>query len=122
MATYVIGDLQGCYLELLDLLELINFDGNKDRIWFTGDLVNRGPLSLECLRFVKENNLFTVLGNHDLHLLAVAAGKAKLRRKDTLDEILNAPDRDELLDWLLQCPLSYQEKKLGYTLVHAAGR
>ena len=119
MATYVIGDLQGCYLELLELLESINFDSNKDRLWFTGDLVNRGPLSLECLRFVKENNFVTVLGNHDLHLLAVASGKAKLRRKDTLDKILSAPDREELLDWILQCPLSHQDKKLGYTMVHA---
>lgn len=119
MATYVIGDLQGCYLELLELLDVINFDDKKDRLWFTGDLVNRGPLSLECLRFVKKNNFITVLGNHDLHLLAVAADKAKLRRKDTLDEILNAPDRDELLDWLLQRPLSHQDKKLGYTMVHA---
>jgi len=119
MATYVIGDLQGCYEELLDLLELINFSKEADSLWFTGDLVNRGPQSLQCLRFVKENNFISVLGNHDLHLLAVGAKQAKLRHKDTLDEILRAPDRDDLLDWLLRCPLTHQDNKLGYTMVHA---
>lgn len=119
MATYAIGDLQGCYLELMELLDLVNFDKESDDLWFTGDLVNRGPQSLECLRFVKENNHITVLGNHDLHLLAVAVKQGKLRHKDTLDEILRAPDRDELLDWLLHRPLIYQDNKLGYTMVHA---
>jgi bis(5'-nucleosyl)-tetraphosphatase (symmetrical) len=119
MATYAIGDLQGCYIELLELLDLINFDKENDSLWFTGDLVNRGPQSLECLRFVKDNNFITVLGNHDLHLLAVGVKQAKLRHKDTLDEILRAADRDELLDWLLHRPLSHQDFKLGYTMVHA---
>lgn len=119
MATYAIGDLQGCFDELMDLLELINFNQQTDTLWFTGDLVNRGPQSLECLRFVKEHNHITVLGNHDLHLLAVAEKQGKLRRKDTLNEILRAPDRDELLDWLLHRPLGHQDPGLGYTLVHA---
>lgn len=119
MATYAIGDLQGCYDELQDLLELIDFDSSTDRLWFTGDLVNRGPASLQCLRFVKENNHLSVLGNHDLHLLAVATRQAKLRHKDTLDDILRAPDRDELLDWLLHCPLGYRDASLGFTMVHA---
>ena len=119
MSTYVIGDLQGCYQELLDLLDKINFDEGRDRLWFTGDLVNRGPRSLECLRFVKENNCITVLGNHDLHLLAVAARQSKKKHKDTLETILSASDRDELLDWLLRRPLLFMDDSMDYLMVHA---
>lgn len=121
MATYVIGDLQGCYQELLDLLDKINFDPAQDRLWFIGDLVNRGPQSLAVLRFVKNlgRETVVVLGNHDLHLLAVAHDPANRHRKDTLDEILAAPDRKELLDWLRTRPLLHREDQYGFTLVHA---
>src|SRR5690242_13619541 len=121
MATYAIGDIQGCYDDLMRLLERIGFDASLDRIWFTGDLVNRGPASLAVLRFVKGlgERTVSVLGNHDLHLLAVAAGTAKLRKNDTLDEVLAAPDRDELLHWLRHRPLLHHDQSLGYTLVHA---
>ena len=102
MATYAVGDIQGCGTEFRQLLELIGFDPKTDRLWLVGDLVNRGPDSLGVLRLVKSlgDAAITVLGNHDLHLLAVAEGVAELHRSDTLDDILKAPDRDELLDWL----------------------
>lgn len=121
MATYVIGDIQGCYRELLDLLDKINCDTARDQLWFTGDLVNRGPHSLEVLRLVKDLDRQTVvvLGNHDLHLLAVAHDPANRRRKDTLDEIIGAPDRAELLDWLRARPLFHRDAGLGFTLIHA---
>jgi bis(5'-nucleosyl)-tetraphosphatase (symmetrical) len=119
MAVYAIGDIQGCYIEFQQLLEKIRFDPAQDEVWLVGDLVNRGPDSLQVLRLVKElgESAITVLGNHDLHLLAVAAGEAKLHRSDTLDDILNAPDRNDLLVWLRQQRLLYAEN--GYVLVHA---
>ncbi len=119
MPTYAIGDLQGCYQELLDLLDKINFDNSRDQLWFAGDLVNRGPESLECLRFVKENSAVTVLGNHDLYLLAVANGYGVIKKQDTLNEIIDSPDKDELFTWLLQQPLMHRDDELGYVLVHA---
>ncbi|HEX7966307.1 MAG TPA: symmetrical bis(5'-nucleosyl)-tetraphosphatase [Gammaproteobacteria bacterium] len=121
MATFAIGDIQGCHDELQRLLERINFDPAEDQLWFTGDLVNRGPQSLETLRFVKSlgRHAVTVLGNHDLHLLAVAAGTAPKRKSDTLDAVLAAPDREELLDWLRHRPLLHHDPELGYTLLHA---
>jgi bis(5'-nucleosyl)-tetraphosphatase (symmetrical) len=119
MATYAIGDVQGCHQELLDLLETIHFDKRTDRLWFTGDLVNRGPASLQTLRLARDLGSICVLGNHDLHLLAVADGQTKPKKKDTLDEILNAPDRDALLDWLTHLPLLHQDPETGYTMVHA---
>ena len=121
MSTYVIGDVQGCYLELLDLLDKINFDSARDQLWFTGDLVNRGPQSLEVLRFVKnlDQHTIIVLGNHDLHLLAVAYDPENKLTRDTLDPILRAPDRTELLDWLRTRPLFHHEAGPGYTLIHA---
>jgi len=121
MAVYVIGDVQGCYQPLQELLQKIRFDPARDRLWFTGDLVNRGPQSLEVLRFVKglADRAVCVLGNHDLHLLAIAQGKAKLRPRDTLDRILSAPDREELLEWLRHRPLLHHDADLGYTLIHA---
>lgn len=119
MATYAVGDVQGCHAELVRLLETIRFDADADRLWLVGDLVNRGPGSLEVLRLVKAlgHSAITVLGNHDLHLLAVAEGVSELNRNDTLDEILNAPDRDELLHWLRNQRLLHAQG--GYVLVHA---
>jgi bis(5'-nucleosyl)-tetraphosphatase (symmetrical) len=122
MAAYAIGDIQGCYRELLKLLETIGFDSGCDRLWFTGDLVNRGPQSLEVLRFVKQlgNRAVTVLGNHDLHLLILAHGVSRKPHKhDTLTRILAAPDREELLDWLRQRPCLYHDDTSGFTLIHA---
>ena len=121
MATFAIGDVQGCYTELLELLEQLAFDPGTDHLWFTGDLVNRGPQSLQVLRFVKSlgDRAITVLGNHDLHLLAVAYGAQKPSRKDTLTEVLAAPDRDQLLDWLRHRPLMYREADGDIALVHA---
>ncbi|RMH35989.1 MAG: symmetrical bis(5'-nucleosyl)-tetraphosphatase [Nitrospirae bacterium] len=119
MITYAIGDVQGCYAALQRLLELIRFDPIQDRLWFVGDLVNRGPDSDAVLRFVKQlgSAAITVLGNHDLHLLAVWAGIARLRPDDTLHSVLSAPDCEELLTWLRHQPLIHQEGT--YLLVHA---
>ena len=119
MAIYAVGDVQGCYAELQQLLEQVRFDPAQDKLWLVGDLVNRGPDSLKVLRLVKslDSSAITVLGNHDLHLLAVAEGVAELHRTDTLDEILNAPDRDELLLWLRNQRLLHVEG--NYVLVHA---
>ena len=119
MATYAVGDIQGCCTEFQQLLERIRFDPAADKLLLVGDLVNRGPESLSVLRLVKSlgDSAITVLGNHDLHLLAVAEGAAELHRSDTLDEILNAPDRDELLAWLRSQRLLHVEG--DYVLVHA---
>ncbi len=122
MTIYAIGDVQGCYAELLTLLRQIEFDPARDHLWFTGDLVNRGPQSLEVLRFVEGlgERAVTVLGNHDLHLLAVACRKErKPHRLDTLNEVLAAPDREELLEWLRHRPLLHHDETSGFTLVHA---
>lgn len=119
MAIYAIGDIQGCISELQRMLEQIDFDPAQDKLWFVGDLVNRGPGSLEVLRLVKSlgDSAITVLGNHDLHLLAVAEGIGKLHSSDTLDGILNAPDREELLHWLRHQRLLHAEG--DNVLVHA---
>jgi len=119
MAHYAIGDIQGCHAELCELLGLIGFSKSSDRLWLVGDLVNRGPASLEVLREVRAlgDAAVTVLGNHDLHLLTVAAGHRRPHRDDTLDAILGAPDRDELVDWLARRPLVAVEGDL--LLVHA---
>ncbi|SEP34831.1 symmetrical bis(5'-nucleosyl)-tetraphosphatase [Nitrosovibrio sp. Nv6] len=119
MATFAIGDLQGCYQEFRELLDLIHFDRAKDRLWLVGDLVNRGPDSLAILRFVRDLDeaAVMVLGNHDLHLLMVAEGCSELHRNDTLQDILDAPDRDELLYWLRQQKLLHVAG--NYVMVHA---
>ncbi|MDH4181261.1 MAG: symmetrical bis(5'-nucleosyl)-tetraphosphatase, partial [Betaproteobacteria bacterium] len=111
MAHYAIGDIQGCHAEFRQLLDLIGFSPSADRLWLVGDLVNRGPDSLAVLRDVKAlgEAAVTVLGNHDLHLLTVAAGHRRAHRDDTIDAILAAPDRDELLDWLARRPLAVVE-------------
>ena len=121
MATYVIGDLQGCLPQLIQLLEQINYHPEQDNLWFAGDLINRGPASLETLRFIKSlgNNATVVLGNHDLHLLAVAHGHGELKRKDTLAEILTASDRDDLIHWLRQQPLCHYDSQLNAVMTHA---
>jgi bis(5'-nucleosyl)-tetraphosphatase (symmetrical) len=120
MATYVIGDLQGCYDPLRRLLDSVRFDPARDRAWFAGDLVNRGPQSLEVLRFVRELGAAgaAVLGNHDLHLLAVANGERQ-RRGDTFDAVLAAPDRNELLHWLRRQPLLIQNEDGSAAVLHA---
>jgi bis(5'-nucleosyl)-tetraphosphatase (symmetrical) len=119
MATYAIGDVQGCVGALRELLDAVDFDRKRDCVWFVGDLVNRGPDSLATLRLVKElgDAAVAVLGNHDFHLLAVAAGQAKLQRSDTLDAVLDAPDCEELLAWLRHRPMMHVQGK--WAMVHA---
>jgi bis(5'-nucleosyl)-tetraphosphatase (symmetrical) len=121
VAVYAIGDIQGCYDELLALLTRLNFNPAQDRLWLVGDLVNRGPKSLETLRYVRELGAaaVSVLGNHDLHLIASAHGLAPNHGDHTLDAILAAPDRDELISWLCHRPLLHHDAVLGFTLLHA---
>jgi bis(5'-nucleosyl)-tetraphosphatase (symmetrical) len=119
MSTYAIGDIQGCHLTLERLLERIRFDPNRDRLWLAGDLVNRGPGSLEVLRWVREqgDRVVSVLGNHDLHLLGRVFETRAPKSKDTLDEVLKAPDREELVEWLRRRPFLHREG--DHVLVHA---
>jgi bis(5'-nucleosyl)-tetraphosphatase (symmetrical) len=119
MATYAIGDIQGCFGPFRRLLDTCGFDPAVDRLWLVGDLVNRGPKSLKTLRFVRDlgDAATVVLGNHDLYLLMVAEGFGKRQKDDTIDSILLAPDRDELLDWLRRQPLMARDG--GFALVHA---
>lgn len=111
MATYAIGDVHGCFQTLQRLLRQIAYDPGRDRLWFVGDLVNRGPRSLEVLRWAAEqgDRIVAVLGNHDLHLLALAAGLTEPKKKDTLNDVLEAKDRDDLLKWLAHRPLTHRE-------------
>jgi bis(5'-nucleosyl)-tetraphosphatase (symmetrical) len=120
VTRYAIGDVQGCDEELRTLLARLKFSADRDRLWFVGDLVNRGPGSLATLRLVRGlgDNAVVVLGNHDLHLLAVAYGAHRRRRSDTLDAVLAAPDREALLEWLMLRPLAYAE---GQDLMVHAG-
>ncbi len=119
MTRYAIGDVQGCHEELRALLSRLRFSADRDRLWFVGDLVNRGPHSLETLRLVRAlgDNALVVLGNHDLHLLAVMYGARRKRASDTLDAVFAAPDREALTEWLLTRPLAHSEA--GDLLVHA---
>ena len=119
MATYAIGDIQGCYSSFMRLLGVCAFDPAHDRLWLVGDLVNRGPRSLETLRFVRDlgRSAVIVLGNHDLSLLMAAEGFGKRGKGDTFDDVLDAPDRDELLDWLRHQALCHVEG--DYCMVHA---
>ncbi|GAA5216111.1 symmetrical bis(5'-nucleosyl)-tetraphosphatase [Corallincola platygyrae] len=121
MATYIVGDIQGCFDELDALLRQVEFDSKTDQLWLTGDLVARGAKSLETLRFVKSlgDSAITVLGNHDLHLLACAEGFAKVKDKDQLANLMNAPDRDELLHWLRHQPLFKRHPDHRFVMTHA---
>jgi bis(5'-nucleosyl)-tetraphosphatase (symmetrical) len=119
MATYAIGDVQGCYDPLRRLLDSVSFDETRDRLWLVGDLVNRGTQSLAVLRYVAGlgPRAITVLGNHDIHLLMVASGMTPKKKIDTFDDVLAAPDRDELLHWLRRQPLLHVED--DYAMAHA---
>ena len=123
MARYAIGDVQGCFVSLKCLLDRLSFDPQQDELWFAGDLVNRGPDSLECLRFIKGlgSSARVVLGNHDLHLLAIHARRDLPKRKDTLAQVLEAPDCLELMQWLKQQPLMVWDAEHDYVMVHDTG-
>lgn len=116
---YVIGDIQGCYEELRALVHEIGFNEEKDRLWVVGDLINRGGRNVEVLRFLKGlgERAVCVLGNHDIFLLAVVAGIASLSADDTLQDLLEAPDLDDLVEWLRRLPLLHVEG--SYAMVHA---
>lgn len=121
MTDYAIGDIQGCYDRLLDVLSSIGFSPSRDRLWVAGDLINRGPSSLSTLRYIEslEGAAEVVLGNHDLHLLAVALGGHPLKGKDTLADILEAPDCDRLLEWLRQQKLCVYDPARDLLMSHA---
>jgi len=121
MATYAIGDIQGCYQTLQKLLKLIKFKPEQDTLWIAGDLINRGASSLATLEFLYQyrKNIQCVLGNHDLHFLAVEAGQHKATPKDTFDEILDSPERKKLAKWLNKQPLFHYEPKLNVAMSHA---
>jgi bis(5'-nucleosyl)-tetraphosphatase (symmetrical) len=121
MSTYAIGDIQGCYAAFVELLERLRFDPRNDKLWLVGDLVNRGTQSLKVLREVIAlgDCVSVVLGNHDLHLLAVAAGVRRLAASDTFSDVLKAKDSDDLLQWLRERPLIVFNSKRNRLLVHA---
>ena len=121
MSTYAIGDIQGCYTELQNLLNEINFNEKNDQLCLAGDLVNRGQKSLQTLRFIKSLGVSAkiVLGNHDLHLIAASKNIRPISNKDTIKEILTADDADELINWLKSRPLLLTDTDLGFTMVHA---
>lgn len=121
MSVYAIGDVQGCYDDLMALLDHIHFNEQTDQLWFAGDMVNRGPKNLQTVRFIKSlgENAVSVLGNHDLHLLAMAYGYRTPKKRDTFQDILEAEDADELLEWIRHRPILHHDKNLGYTLIHA---
>jgi len=119
VSTYAVGDIQGCMEPFQRLLDAIDPMPGRDRLWLVGDLVNRGPRSLDVLRWARahEADAVTVLGNHDYHLLGRAAGTAQAKKRDTVDDILAAPDRDALIDWVRSRPLLHVEN--GFAMVHA---
>ena len=121
MATYAVGDIQGCYDPLRHLLDKLKFDPAQDVLWVAGDMVNRGPKSLETLRFLKSlgDSVVAVLGNHDLHCLAVAYGIRQQKAKDTLSCLFEAPDADELIQWLRFRPMLHHDVQRKVTMVHA---
>jgi len=121
MTRYAVGDLQGCIQPLQELLAQVNFCVDHDELWLVGDLINRGPQSLDALRFIYSlgHSAKVVLGNHDLHFLAVAMGSTTARKQDTLDDLLKADDRDQLIHWLRQQPLLYTDPSGDFSMVHA---
>ncbi|MCG7198268.1 symmetrical bis(5'-nucleosyl)-tetraphosphatase [Marinobacter pelagius] len=121
MTDYAIGDIQGCYERLRDVLAKVDFSPSRDRLWVAGDLINRGPSSLQTLRYIESlgDSAVVVLGNHDLHLLAVALGGHAPKRKDTLHDILDAPDCDRLLQWLRQQNFCVYDRKRNFVMAHA---
>ena len=121
MTDYAIGDIQGCYDRLRDVLAKVDFSPSRDRLWVAGDLINRGPSSLESLRYIESlgSSAVVVLGNHDLHLLAVALGGHAFKNKDTLSDILEAPDHQHLLNWLCQQNLLVHDPARNFVMVHA---
>lgn len=121
MTDYAIGDIQGCYDRLRDVLAKVDFSPSRDRLWVAGDLINRGPSSLDTLRYIEGlgSSAVVVLGNHDLHLLAVALGGHQTRKKDTLEEILGAPDHDRLVAWLRQQNLCVHDADRNVLMAHA---
>jgi bis(5'-nucleosyl)-tetraphosphatase (symmetrical) len=121
MTTYAIGDIQGCYDPFRRLLDKLEFDPGQDRLWLVGDLVNRGPDSLQVLRYVKslDEAAVTVLGNHDLHLLALGVGNLKTAAQSSLHDVLMAPDREDLLHWLRHRPLMHYDATKDFAMVHA---
>jgi bis(5'-nucleosyl)-tetraphosphatase (symmetrical) len=121
MATYAVGDIQGCGDEFEALLDKLAFDPGHDRLWLVGDLINRGPQSLQVVRRVRAlgDAAVTVLGNHDLHLLAIHYGGHTPRRGDTLDALLNAPDLDDICEWLRGLALMEEDANLGFLMTHA---
>lgn len=121
MTVYAMGDVQGCYDEMRYLLDRVDFDPAVDKLWLVGDLINRGRKNVQVLRFVKSlgKRAIVVLGNHDLHFLAVAHGIRRRGSRDTFKDIQEAPDRGELIDWLRTRPLLHHDARLGYIMVHA---
>lgn len=120
MSTYIIGDVQGCYAELQELVDKIGYNPNEDRLGFAGDLVNRGPQSLEVLRYIKNlKDPIVVLGNHDLYLLGIAYGVLDNRPTHTMQDVLDAPDKDDILSWLRQQKLFYHDADSQFVMVHA---
>jgi bis(5'-nucleosyl)-tetraphosphatase (symmetrical) len=120
MSTYVFGDIQGCYDELMSLLDRINYDPGRDRLWFVGDLVNRGPGNLATIEFIMGlPDAVVVLGNHDLHFLGVATGVSTQKKLDTLDDLLLSPALMDIVDWLRRRPLIYHDDEFDVTMVHA---
>ncbi|MEH6502307.1 MAG: symmetrical bis(5'-nucleosyl)-tetraphosphatase [Cycloclasticus sp.] len=121
MATYAIGDLQGCYDPLRRLLDTLKFDPAHDQVWFAGDLINRGPKSLQTLRFIISlgDSARSVLGNHECHFLAVAYGHKKPHKADTFEQLLAAEDAKGLVDWVRKQPFMYEDEALGYSMIHA---
>jgi bis(5'-nucleosyl)-tetraphosphatase (symmetrical) len=120
MATYVFGDIQGCFDELMRLLEIVDYDESTDHLWFVGDLINRGSKNLETLNFImSQERVVTVLGNHDLHFIAIACGCHSPTRKDTVSDLLQSPRLSEIVNWLRRQPLIHYHDESGIILVHA---
>ncbi len=121
MSEYAIGDIHGCHDSLRALMDRIGFSPDRDRLWFVGDIINRGPRSLESLRLVRDlgDNALTTLGNHDMHFLAIALGGHPVKGKDTIQPILDAPDRNELIDWMLQQNFAIADPERDLLMIHA---